>query len=46
MGEVILVVVGVLLAVGGFYVWDAAIFWHSEEKRDPRDIKPPFEAEM
>jgi hypothetical protein len=40
--EVALVIAGVLLAVGEFVVWDQAILWHSEEKRDPRNMRPPY----
>ncbi|HWO16437.1 MAG TPA: hypothetical protein VNM89_06970 [Solirubrobacterales bacterium] len=40
--EIVLLVVGVLLAIGEFAVWELAILWHSEEKRDPRNMRPPF----
>ena len=40
--EVILGIVCVLLAIGEFFVWDYAILWHGEEKRDPRNMRPPY----
>jgi hypothetical protein len=39
--EVILIVVALVLALGEWFVWDKAIFWHGEEKRDPRNFPPP-----
>lgn len=42
MLEIILLVVGVVLALGEFVVWDFAILWHEEPKRDPRNRRPPY----
>lgn len=38
--EIALLLVGVLLAFGEFYVWYSEILWHGEAKQDPRNSPP------
>jgi hypothetical protein len=38
MMEVILIIVGVVLALGEGIAWDQALLWHGEKKRDPRNF--------
>jgi hypothetical protein len=38
--EIILIALFVLLALGEWYVYDRALWWHSD-KRDPRNFPPP-----
>jgi hypothetical protein len=40
--EIVLVAVGVVAVIGEWAVWHWVVFWHSEEKRDPRNMRPPY----
>lgn len=34
------IAIAVLVAIGEWYVYDRALWWH-DEKRDPRNFPPP-----
>ncbi|HEV2790749.1 MAG TPA: hypothetical protein VGV69_05575 [Solirubrobacterales bacterium] len=38
--EIALIVLLVVAAIGEWYVYDRAIWWH-DDKRDPRNFPPP-----
>jgi hypothetical protein len=38
--EVLLLVAGVVLALGELIAWTKGFHWHSEEKRDPPQLPP------
>jgi hypothetical protein len=38
--EIIFIVVCALAALGEWYLYDRALWWH-EEERDPRNFPPP-----
>jgi hypothetical protein len=38
--EIGLVIIGLLLGLGEFYLWHSGLLWH-EPKRDPRNFPPP-----
>lgn len=40
LGILFLVLV-VILGAAEWYVYDQAMYWHSEEERDPRNFTPP-----
>jgi hypothetical protein len=35
-----LMVIGILLGLGEFYVWHSGLLWHDGTKRDPRNFPP------
>lgn len=42
MLEIVLMIVGVVLALAEFFIWDFGLLWHDEPKRDPRNSRPPY----
>jgi hypothetical protein len=43
MVRVLLLIAGVAIGLGEFYVWYSEILWHkSEPKRDPRNMRDPY----
>jgi hypothetical protein len=39
--EILIAALIIIAGVIECYVYDQAIYWHSDEKRDPRNFPPP-----